>query len=151
MDARRITLGISTVVFLVSLGLLVTGSPALLWSLMPGLPLGTISTWAGMVALPLMMRSGLPALREPETRMHRAYAALFLALVGLGASWGLMGFALSGNWANTFTSAAPGFRGSAAASPYFWQFTYLCVGLPLLTLAIYGLHSLALRLFTSRS
>ncbi len=126
--------------FVAALGLLVSGSPALTVSVVEGLPLGTPLTWAGLVSLPLMALSGVPALRRPSDRRARIYAAIFKACLALAALWGIVSFLLAGNWSYSFTSSATGFRGSTRAAPYFFDLTYATAGLPIFAAAIFGLH-----------
>lgn len=103
------------------------------------IPAGTPITWAGLVALPLTLRLGIRPLDRP-TAPFRRYRVLLNGILLLALAWGLVSYALAGNWSFSFSGQATGFRGSPAASVYFWYYTYAVAGLPLLWGLVFGGH-----------
>ena len=112
-------------VFACSAWLLATGSP---WSLIevtlaPGLPLGTLVAWAGIVALPVASLLGFHRYLDRESRLSRASRFSVLCLLVLSAAWGLVSYGLAGNWAFNFSNQSVSFRGSVAAGGAFRVYT----------------------------
>lgn len=142
----RIAFWLVLLLFLTSASLLVVGSPVLMQPVfgIPNLPAGTPITWIGLVALPLTLRLGIRPLRRPD-EPFRTYRVLLNAILLLALSWGLVSFALAGNWSFRFRGDAPSFQGSAEASVYFWYYTFAVAGLPLLWGLVYGGHMLVRR------
>ena len=124
---------------LVTALLLISGSKLLLLPLQesPYIPLGTFITWAGIAALPLSIYWGIPSIRSSEKL--KTYRYVLIALILLGLSWGLIAYALAGNWAYTFQNQEA-FRGSSRASVYYWYFNYFMVIAPIFFLFTYKIH-----------
>ncbi len=139
---RRIAFFVGLLFLLVVSILLIGGSEWLVWPIWddPFFPLGTLLTWLFVVVLPATILLGVSNFHPPQDRFSKRYWMAFLALVGLAASWGGVAYALAGNWNFSFRGDAPTFRGSSAASPYFWRFTYALLVLPILLLLVYKLH-----------
>ena len=116
-------------VFACSAWLLATGSPWLLvevtWA--PGLPLGTLVAWAGIVALPVASLLGFHRYLDRDSRLSRASRYSVLCLLVLSAAWGLVSYGLAGNWAFNFSNQSESFRGSVAAGGVFRAYTVMVV------------------------
>ena len=125
---------------LVSAFLLVTASP-ILGRPVPGLgamPVGTLVSWIGIVALPLAIYSGLGGLHPPRRATDCVMNAVMKALLILAVAWVPICYALSGNLAFTFESNS-GFRGSETALFYFFYGTIAQVIAPILVMLVYGI------------
>ena len=133
---------ISLLVFLCCLVLLVTGSPLLLTTLNEGLglPLGTVSTWLGMMALVLMTWFASPRLRTAASRRDQIYRAALIVLFLLALSWPFVSYGLAGNWSFSFRGQEA-FRGSSRAADWFFRFTYGVVLLAALFPVVRFIHS----------
>ena len=144
MPIRTFTFIIALAIFLSSLYLLISGSSLLALPIgkESGFPFGTLITWAGIIALPTVIYTGLGALHRPGNKVAVWYRKAIKALILLAASWGFVCYYLAGNWAFSFSGSAPSFRGSTEAAPYFWYFSGLVVLLPLVFLLVYGIHRL---------
>lgn len=137
----RIALAVSLLVFVVSLGLLVTGSPLLTATLSArlGLPLGNVITWLGMLALVFALWFGSPGLRVPRSGSDRLYRRAWMVLLVMAALWPFVSYALAGNWSYSF-GQREGFRGSSAAADWFFRYSYASVLLPLLFAVVRAIH-----------
>lgn len=133
---------LSALVFVTAVYLLVTGSPLLLISLNErmGLPLGNLVAWLGMLSLVLMVAPGWGSLWVSNADRDRVFCRLWWLLLAMVLAWPLIGFALAGNWSNSFSGSAPGFRGSPAASRVMFSYSAAAVILPLLFVLVRWLH-----------
>ena len=140
---RRIAFILGLLILFLVAFLLMSGSEWLvipLWQ-EPAIPWGTPLTWLFLVALPATMLLGIPEFHPPGDKFSRRYRRAFLVLAGLAALWGFVSYALAGNWNYQFRGAQPGFRGSDAASPWFWVFSYALVISPFCLLLLYFGHN----------
>ncbi|MCB0554951.1 MAG: hypothetical protein KDD02_15480 [Phaeodactylibacter sp.] len=131
---------------------LVTGSPLLEKPILrePLFPAGAIIAWVGILALPASIYFGIENIYTPRTKPHRAYNLILKILTVLALLWGLVCFALADNWNFSFKNQEP-FRGSTRASVYFWYFNAMVVLVPLVFLAVYGVHGVITTLQKKRS
>jgi hypothetical protein len=145
-DRSALPFWLSLLVLIAVAFLFITGAAVLTAPLFGSsqVPAGTPITWAGLVALPLTLRLGIRPLDRP-TEPFRTYRVLLNGILLLALAWGLVSYALAGNWSFSFSGAAAGFRGSPAASVYFWYYTYAVAGLPLLWGLVYGGHMVVRR------
>jgi hypothetical protein len=51
--------------------------------------------------------------------------------------WVFITYFFSNNWSSSFSGSVSGFRGSAAASPYYWAVNYFLIAAPLLVFLIF--------------
>ena len=109
--------------------LLATGSPWLLveMTLAPGLPLGTLVAWAGIISLPVASFLGFQGYLGRESRLSRGSRYSLLCLLLLSVAWGLVSYGLAGNWAFNFSHQSGSFRGSVAAGGVFRVYTVTVV------------------------
>jgi hypothetical protein len=116
-------------VFICSAWLLATASPLLLIELAPapGLPLGTLVAWAGIVSLPVASFLGFQRYLDRDSRLSRASRYSMLCLLLLAAAWGFVSYGLAGNWAFNFSNQSGSFRGSVAAGGVFRAYTVAVV------------------------
>ena len=128
-------LALAVVVFTVYL--LATASPWLSAETVgfSGLPLGTLVTWAGIVSLPVATFFGFDEFLGRETRVARTLRALMICMLLLCAGWGIVSYALAGNWAFNFSNRAGSFQGSVLAGEVFWAYTISIVAMTLLASA----------------
>lgn len=132
---------ISLIILIVVVLLLATASPVLVIELSsdPYIPLGNIITWIGLVAFPIAIYSGIYFIRKPKSVFLKLLKILLLIDIVLAALWFLVSFYLADNWSASFEGNEE-FRGGIRASYYFWNYTYLVVGLPLLLLITYWIY-----------
>lgn len=137
MNSRIIFL-ITLLILIICTFLLVTGSDILVKPVIPGsgLPWGTIITWAGLIALPATILSGIENIRLPGNAVCRILniankMAVFFALI-----WGFVSYYFANNWAFTFSQQTE-FRGSTRASSFFWNYTFFIIILSLTLLIVY--------------
>ena len=147
MPTRKVLFLIALALLFLVVFLLTTGSPLLLTELSEGsgFPVGTLITWLGITALPLLILTSFSGLFRPKTKQQKAWHLLLLGFLLLAISWGGIAYLLAGNWAYSFSGSSPSFRGSSEASRYFWIFTYATVALPLLFLIVFGALQLVRR------
>ena len=137
---RKICFFLSLITLLASTVLLITGSSWLVLDLGNGLPLGTITTWLGIVALPCTLFFGFQNLYNPKSLIFKRYRNLLFLLMALSVLWGFIAFLLAGNWSYNF-AGREAFRGSVDASRWFWIYTYSVIAEPLLFLLIFTIHT----------
>lgn len=147
MSKRNIWFIVSLVTFMAAIALLATGSPWLELTLLkdPYLPLGTLSTWFGMIAIPLAIYWGSRVFRHPENLMDRFLAKAIKAVLFLAVLWGPICFLLAGNLAFNF-SEVDRFQGGQTAMRWFWRYSY---GIPIASITLlftYWIHLLLQRL-----
>jgi hypothetical protein len=143
MRKRKIGLFVSLVIFGLSLYLLVTGSSVLMLSLSgsKNIPLGTFTTWLGMIALPLIFYFSSKGFREPQSKTARVFALLLKILIVLAILWVPISYLLAGNISNTFTEKA-GFQGGQLAMEIFWINSYLTAAAPIVLAIAFGFYAL---------
>ena len=130
-------------IFIFCTWLLVSASPWLLIPITqsPYLPLGTLTTWIGMVSLPVSMYCGFRMLRRGQHYVLGILRILLKTSIFLSASWGLISYTLAGNWSYSFGKSSS-FSGSDMASNIFWYLNYAIVGLPVAILLSYSIFML---------
>ena len=98
-------------------------------------PVGTLTTWMGLVAFPLVFYLSHRSIRVPGTSFEKMISWSFKSLVLLGFSWGFISYILAANWGFNF-EVRENFRGSVGAGNIFWNFTYFLVIAPLVLIII---------------
>lgn len=128
----------SLAVFIASLTLLVTGSSLLDKSMSQthNIPWGNLTTWLGMIALPLSVYWGSNKLRRPDTGFRKYLFLLLKGLIILGILWVPISYLLAGNVAFNFSSTE-GFQGGQSAMRWFWRLSY---GIPIASLIVVFAH-----------
>jgi len=118
--------------------LLVTGSPWLEYRLVGAIdfPVGTLVAWLGLIALPSTIHLATATHQSASSTLDRFRSLLLKIDLVLAGSWGVMAYALAGNWAFSFSGWAPSFRGSDKASYLFWTYSIIIVLLALLVMAL---------------
>jgi len=126
---RKSMVALALGVFACSAWLLATASPLLLVELAPapGLPLGTLVAWAGIVSLPVASFLGFQRHLGRESRLSRVSRYSMFCLLLLSAAWGFVSYGLAGNWAFNFSNQSGSFRGSVAAGGVFRAYTVAVV------------------------
>lgn len=147
MKKRTAYFLMSLVVFLVSLGLLISGSSILVKPVIPesSVPVGTVSTWLGLIALSLLFVYGNNKLNAPKNNFEQTIRFGFKTCFFLALFWGLVSYLLAGNWSYNFKTSDE-FVGSNEAYEVFRYYTLLVVGLPFLLALFYALISLQKRI-----
>lgn len=143
MERRVLYLLLALFIFLTAAVLLISGSSVLLISLSksPYIPLGTLITWLGVMALPLVLYFGVSRLRNPKTKTEKYLALLLKVFIGLATFWAPVCYLLAGNFSFTFTEKTE-FQGGQLAMKLFWHFSYLMIYGPILLILSYGLSHL---------
>lgn len=138
MSRSKILFIISLLIFLFSAFLLMTGSSVLLFELNkdPYIPLGTLITWLGIIALPMSIYWGVKNFRVPKRPIHKFLSNLLKLIILLAVLWVPISYGLAGNWSNTFTESAT-FQGGQLAMKIFWTLSY---GIPLLAISVLLIH-----------
>ena len=147
MKNRKLKFFSSLIVFVAAGYFLISGSPLVTMSLSKtaNIPLGNLTTWIGMIALPLTFYYGIKGLREPGNKTERILSFVLKALILLAILWVPISYLLAGNMSNSFSNT-PEFRGGQLAMRIFWINTYVTVAAPLLLGIIYGCYSLVRRI-----
>ncbi len=125
------SLAVIGIVLLILIYPFVVGHPILVQVFIAELnmPYGNVFAWLGLILFPWL---AYLFLRQTATM----FSQLFLLIVGrlirialfMGVFWGFIGYYLSGNWRNSFSSALPN---QDARSEAFWLIT---AAIPILTL-----------------
>lgn len=138
MNNRKLWFFSSLGVFGLAFFLLVTGSPLLETSLSQKhyIPIGNITTWLGMIALPFSIYWGAKKMRKAVSRLNRFLSRILKILIVLAIFWAPICFFLAGNLAFNF-SEVEGFQGGQAAMRWFWRYSY---GLPLASIVVLILY-----------
>lgn len=125
MKNRKLYLFAALFVILISMGLLVSGSPLLTLGLDEAdtVPLGTFTTWAGLIALPVAVYFSVKVLREPSGKWYGFLSGFLKFIALLAVLWVPISYLLAGNMSFSFSSANDGFRGSPLAYVWFKRFT----------------------------
>jgi hypothetical protein len=142
---------ISSVVLIVCLILLATGSPILGTPLVQetAFPSGTLISWVGIIALTITIYLVFTPLSDPANPGDRIFRFAFKSIATLALLWGLIWKFLAGNWAFTFQNHDE-FRGSIEASLVFWIYTASLVCFPVLLILVFCLFRLSWK-FLKRS
>lgn len=135
---RTIILSISLIIFVTVVLLMITGSPILLAPVIrePYVPLGNLLTWLGFISLPILLLKSFKGLNQPTRKLDKVIRKGLLVILIMALLWGLIGYALAGNWANNFGNQEA-FRGSYKASRWFWTYNYFLIIGPFLLLLVY--------------
>ncbi len=108
---------------------LATGSDLLNFELSAYIPLGTPMTALGLISLQGWLIVALPVQRR-TTKAFLFLHKIRYAFVWISMLWIPVGYLLSGNFFFNFTGGGELIFGYEA-SEWFWMFTYLLVGAPL--------------------
>ena len=95
------------------------------------MPVGTAVARAGFIGLAAAVRLSLALLRAPALLRNPGWASLLLVFAR-----GLVSYLSAANWHCSFSAAAAGFRGSTAASVWFWRYSIFAGMFPLLLLVV---------------
>jgi len=144
---RRVAVIMALGIIVCGAYLLATVSPWLLVEPagLPGLPLGTLITWAGIVSLPMASLLGFHRFLNRDSRLAKISKSLMICLLVLSVSWGFVAYGLAGNWAFNFSNQTDAFQGSIAAGEIFWAYSKLIVAMTLLASATLFVLSLFLK------
>jgi hypothetical protein len=135
---------ISAGILLVCAYLLVTNSPLLLQQVIgePSVPAGTVVAWFGLFSLAATARQLSLMLGAPAAIM-----GLFWLSLAIAAGWGLVSYLLAADWHFNFSARAEGFRGSDAAAHWFWRYSFLVAGLPVVLLSVAAITAIVRRVW----
>jgi len=136
---RKLLLSLSLLIFSGSLVLLVTGSSLLVQPLFfaKSVPLGTITTWAGIIAMPCVIFYSIKGFHPPTGEFMKVFRTINLIIIFLAACWGIVSWFLARNWSFSFSGYVDGFFGSDRAFNVFQQYTVFSVVLPIVFLLTY--------------
>jgi len=136
---RKIFLSVSILVFLGSLLMIINSSWLLTHPIFfyKEMPLGTLTTWAGLISMPCILYYGIPAFHPPRSEFTNVFRLINLFIILAAISWGTLSYYLAGNWSFSFGSNIEGFRGSVAAYDVFVLFTLMIVALPIVFLIMF--------------
>ena len=125
MNRRKIYFFSALILTLGSIALLVTGSSLLLLSLGGDtfIPLGTLTTWIGMIALPLTVYWGIKEMRSPSKKLNKVFSGLLKLIIVLGILWAPISYVFAGNFSFSF-SVKETFQGGQEAMQWFWRLSY---------------------------
>jgi hypothetical protein len=142
---------VSSLVLIICLILLATGSPILGTPLVQetAFPSGTLISWVGIIALTITIYLVFILLSHPANPGGNIFRFAFKSIATLALPWGLIGKLLAGNWAFTFQNHDE-FRGSIEASRVFWIYTASLVFFPVLLILVFCLIRLSWK-FLKRS
>ncbi len=143
MERRKLWFLCSLIMVGVSAALLLTGSQILLYPLheSENIPLGTFTTWAGIICLPLSVYLGIKELRKPSSIMNKILASLLKGILSLSILWAPISYLLAGNFSFTF-SGTEDLQGGQEAMKIFWVFSYSIVIGTLLIFVLYWLKTI---------
>lgn len=138
MNRRKALFWVSLTVFAFAGFCLFTGSSLLEIPLYPGsrIPLGTPITWAGFMALPLVMLTGFARLYTPANRPDRCFAGILRFLLFLAILWLPICYFLAGNASFSFAETDT-FQGGQTAMQIFWAFNLALALAPVLFSIVY--------------
>ncbi|MBL7472924.1 hypothetical protein [Robertkochia sediminum] len=139
MKNRKLYFFTSLGITLISLALLLSGSSLLTLGLDTAdtIPLGTFTTWAGLMALPATLYFWVKELRDPSGKWYAFLSGVLRLSLLLAILWAPVSYLLAGNMSFSFSSAVEGFRGSPQAYVWFMRFTNGIVYGALLVLSLY--------------
>ena len=138
MINRKLLFWFSFAVFAFAGFCLFTGSSLLEIPLYPGsrIPLGTPITWAGFMALPLVILTGFAELYTPMTKPDRCFAGILRFLLYPAILWLPISYFLAGNASFSFTETDT-FQGGQTAMQIFWAFNLALALAPVLFSIVY--------------
>lgn len=143
MNRRKIYFYSALILTLSVIILLATGSSLLTIALNDNksIPLGTFTTWTGMISLPLTIYWGANELREPSSKLNRILSEFLRIIIIFGILWVPISYLLAGNLSFTFSEKET-FQGGQVAMRWFWRLSYgIGIG-AILTLIIYWISLL---------
>lgn len=143
---RKLLLLLSILIFLGSLALILSGSWLLVQPLFfaKSVPLGTITTWAGIIALPCMIFYAIRGFHPPSGEFMKVFRMINIIIIFLSFCWGIASYFLAGNWGFNFSGDAEGFSGGVRAYHVFQQFTIFLLVLPIVYALIFIFSKLVL-------
>ncbi|GAA4806675.1 hypothetical protein [Litoribaculum gwangyangense] len=138
MYKRKIFFYSALVLTLTIITLLGTGSSLLTITLDKDhlIPYGTLTTWTGMISLPLTIYWGVKELRKPTKKLNRTLSYVLKIIVILGILWVPISYLLAGNLSFSFSEKET-FQGGQLAMQWFWRLSYVIGIGAILTLIIY--------------
>jgi hypothetical protein len=125
MNKRKIYFYSALILTLSVITLLVTGSSLLTIVLNKdeSIPVGTLTTWIGMISLPLTIYCGIKELRKPSRKLNRILSGLLKITIILGILWVPISYLLAGNLSFSFSEKET-FQGGQNAMKWFWRLSY---------------------------
>jgi hypothetical protein len=143
MNKQKIRFYFSLTAVLITIFLLVTGSPILSKPLYNSstIPFGTIITWVGIIALPLSTYWGNNNFRNPNTTFNKYLGNFLKVIILLAFLWVPISYLLAGNLSFSFTEKET-FQGGQLAMKWFWRITYGIAISPIVLIIIYWLSLL---------
>ena len=143
MNRRKIWFYSSLLIVLITITLLVTGSPLLTTALdkNDSIPLGTFITWVGLIALPLSVYWGIKEFRNPTTKGFKFLSIILKTVIVMAILWVPVSYLLSGNISFSFSEKVT-FQGGQTAMRWFWRYTYGIALVSLLMLIAYWIMAL---------
>ncbi|MEO1049680.1 MAG: hypothetical protein AAFX87_03620 [Bacteroidota bacterium] len=125
MNRQRIWFFSTLIVTLLTVFLLITGSPLLTKAVDKdnSIPLGTFITWAGLIALPLSIYWGIGRLRKPTGGLNKLLAGMLKIVLALAILWVPLSYLLAGNLSFSFSEKEL-FQGGQLAMKWFWRLSY---------------------------
>jgi len=117
--------------------LLIIGSPLLTFSLdnSENVPLGTFTTWAGIICLPLTVYLGVQEFRNPKSKVDKSLALLLKVILWLAVFWAPISYLLAGNWSFSFNGYSS-IQGGQIAMKIFWILSYSLAIIPIALLLV---------------
>jgi hypothetical protein len=145
VTARTLIALCSGLIVMAAAFLLITSSPLLTMPFIgiEGLPSGTLITWVGLIALPMMIYAAPGSLHPPETVLDRIMSVTMRCLLALAVLWVPVSYWLAGNLGFNFGNTGE-FRGGQTALFYFFYYSIALVVMPLFAAAVYALLRFAL-------
>ena len=147
MMKRKLLLLLSILIFVASASLLVSGSWLLVQPIFfaKNVPLGTITTWAGIIALPSIIFYSIKGFHPPSDEFMKVFRTINLIIIFIAACWGIVSYFLAGNWSFSFSGYAEGFIGSDRAYLIFQQFTIFSLVLPMVFVPVFLLGKIVIK------
>ena len=138
MNKRKIYFYCALILTLSVIILLITGSSLLKIALNsePTIPFGTLTTWTGMISLPLTIYWGIKELRKPSSKLSRILSGVLKIIIVLGILWVPISYLLAGNLSFSFSEKET-FQGGQDAMKWFWRLSYAIGISAILTLIAY--------------
>lgn len=146
MKKQRIWFYFFLLIAIAAFTLLISGSVILTMNLdsKNTIPLGTFTTWAGIIALPLSVYLGVKKFRKPTKQLYKYLSLILKVAIAFALFWMPICYLLAGNLSFSFSEKAT-FQGGQVAMKCFWFFSYSVVLLPVIVLAIHLITSIAKR------
>lgn len=99
------------------------------------IPIGTLTTWIGMICLPLSVYWGIQEMRRPSRKETKILSLILRIIIVLGVLWVPISYGLAGNLSFSFSEKVT-FQGGQAAMRWFWRLSYgIGIGTLLILLA----------------